>query len=93
MNVVRINYQHYRRVRRKNREGATIAVDAARLPILLTELRLPTFARIWPSFAETADAESWPAVRFLAALAEHAVAERLHRRIARHAQESRLPPG
>jgi DNA replication protein DnaC len=71
----------------------TIAVDAARLPILLTELRLPTFARMWPSLAETADAESWPAARFLAALAEHEVAERLQRRIARHAQESRLPPG
>jgi len=71
----------------------TIAVDAARLPILLTELRLPTFARLWPSLAETADAESWPAARFLAALAEHEVAERMQRRIARHAQESRLPPG
>jgi DNA replication protein DnaC len=71
----------------------TIAVDAARLPILLTELRLPTFARLWTSLAETADAESWPAARFLAALAEHEAAERLQRRIARHAQESRLPPG
>ena len=71
----------------------TIAVDAARLPILLTELHLPTFARMWPGLAETADTESWPAARFLAALAEHEVAERLQRRIARHAQESRLPPG
>jgi DNA replication protein DnaC len=71
----------------------TIAVDAARLPILLTELRLPTFARLWPSLAETADAHSWPAGRFLAALAEHEVAERLQRRIARHAQDARLPPG
>ena len=71
----------------------TIAVDAARLPILLTELHLPTFARMWPGLAETADTESWPAARFLAALAEHEVAERMQRRIARHAQESRLPPG
>jgi hypothetical protein len=51
--------------------NTTIAVDVARLPILLTELRLPTFARLWPSIAETANAESWPAARFFAALAGH----------------------
>ena len=70
-----------------------IAVDTARLPALLNELRLPTFARLWPSIAETADAESWPAARFLATLAEHEVAERQPRRIARPAQAAHLPPG
>ena len=70
-----------------------ITVDTARLPVLLGELRLPTFARLWASFAETADAESWPAARFLATLAEHELAERQQRRIARHAQAAHLPPG
>ena len=42
-----------------------VAVDAARLPVLLNELRLPTFGRLWTGIAETADAESWPAARFL----------------------------
>jgi DNA replication protein DnaC len=70
-----------------------ITVDTARLPVLLGELRLPTFARLWASFAETADAEAWPAARFLATLAEHELAERQQRRIARHAQAAHLPPG
>ncbi len=70
-----------------------ITVDAARLPVLLGEMRLPTFARLWTGFAETADAERWPAARFLATLAEHEVAERQQRRIARHAQAGHLAPG
>jgi DNA replication protein DnaC len=70
-----------------------ITVDTARLPVLLGELRLPSFTRHWASFADIADAESWPAARFLATLAEHELAERQQRRIARHAQAARLPPG
>ncbi len=35
----------------------------------------------------------WPAARFLAALAEHEIAERARRRIERHLDEARLPPG
>jgi len=72
---------------------SAINVDTARLPIMLTELRLPTVARLWPALTETADKESWPAARLLAALAEHEIAERAQRRIARHAIEARLPPG
>jgi DNA replication protein DnaC len=34
-----------------------------------------------------------PAARFLAAIAEHEVAERGRRRIERHLTEARLPPG
>src|SRR5271166_5105225 len=40
-----------------------------------------------------ADKEGWPAARFLAALAEHEMAERGRRRIERHLAEARLPPG
>lgn len=71
----------------------TLTLDTARLPLLLGELRLPTVARLWPEFAERADREGWTAARLLATLAELEVAERAQRRIQRHLQEARLPPG
>ena len=67
--------------------------DAARLGIMLNELRLPTIKTLWPEFAVRADKEGWPAARFLAAIAEHELAERDRRRIERHLAEARLPPG
>ena len=71
----------------------TVTVDTAKLPVLLNELRLPTFTRLWSEFAERADKEGWPAARFLAALAELELAERAQRRIERHLAEARLPAG
>ena len=71
----------------------TPTVDTARLPVLLTQLRLPTVALLWPALTETADRESWPAAQTLAALMEHEVAERARRRTARHLLEARLPVG
>jgi DNA replication protein DnaC len=71
----------------------TAAIDAARLELLLTELRLPTFKLMWKKLAEQSDKEGWPAARFLAALAEHEVADRSRRRIERHLAEARLPVG
>ncbi|MDO6588577.1 IS21-like element helper ATPase IstB [Salipiger sp. 1_MG-2023] len=68
-------------------------IDEARLDIMLNELRLPTIKTLWPQFAETADREGWPAARFLAAIAEHELAERANRRIGRHLAEAHLPPG
>jgi DNA replication protein DnaC len=44
-------------------------------------------------FAERADRESWPAARFLTMLAEHEIAERDRRRLARHLVEAQLLPG
>ena len=35
-------------------------IDAARLSLLLNELRLPAIKVLWPQFAETADKEGWP---------------------------------
>jgi DNA replication protein DnaC len=66
--------------------GATI--DTARLPAMLTQLRLPTIARLWPAITETANRESWPAARTLCALFEHEIAERAQRRTARHLLEA-----
>src|ERR1700742_4667318 len=67
--------------------------DAARIELLLAELRLPAVKLVWASLAAQADKEGWPAARFLAALAEHEIAERGRRRIERHLAEARLPPG
>ena len=68
-------------------------VDAIKLSLMLTELRRPSIKQLWQTFAERADKEGWPAGRFLAALAEHELAERDRRRIQRHLQEARLLPG
>ena len=70
-----------------------VTADTAKLPLMLTALRLPTFANLWPAFADRADREGWPAARFLAALAELELAERDRRRIQRHLREARLPMG
>jgi DNA replication protein DnaC len=69
------------------------AIDTARVELLLAELRLPAIKLVWPDIAGQADKEGWPAARFLAALAEHEMAERGRRRIERHLAEARLPPG
>ncbi len=71
----------------------TNAIDAARVELLLAELRLPAVKLVWADLAAQADKEGWPAARFLAALAEHEIAERARRRIERHLAEARLPPG
>ena len=68
-------------------------VDAIKLSLMLADLRLPTINQLWKSFAKRADGEGWTAARFLAALAEHELAERDRRRIERHLREARLLPG
>ena len=69
------------------------SVDAARVELLLADLRLPAIKTVWPTIAEQADKEGWPAARFLATLAEHEMVERGRRRFERHLEEARLPPG
>ena len=71
----------------------TGAIDAARLNLILTDLRLPAIKQGWAAFAERSDKEGWPAARFLATLAEHEVAQRDRRRIERHLADARLLPG
>jgi DNA replication protein DnaC len=60
---------------------------------LLSDLRLPAIKSMWAKFAEQSDKEGWPGARFLAALAEHEIADRGRRRIERHFAEARLPIG
>ena len=69
------------------------AIDAARLELLLTELRLPGIKLTWEKLAGQSDKQGWPAARFLAALAEHEVVDRARRRMERHLLEARLPVG
>ena len=68
-------------------------VDAARVELLLLELRLPSIRLMWAKLAEQSDKEGWPAARFLAVLAEHEMADRGRRRFERHLVEARLPAG
>lgn len=69
------------------------AADAARVPLMLSELRLPTIKRLWADLAEQSNREGWPAERFLGALLEHEMTERETRRLARARADSQLPPG
>jgi hypothetical protein len=39
------------------RRGRGGEIDAAPLPVMLTALRLPTIAQLWPAFAAQADKE------------------------------------
>ena len=71
----------------------TNTVDAARVELLLHELRLPSIRLMWAKLAEQSDKEGWPAARFLAVLAEHEMADRGRRRFERHLIEARLPSG
>jgi DNA replication protein DnaC len=73
--------------------NTTMTIDAARVELLLNELRLPGFKAIWPKLAALSDKEGWPAARFLAALAEYEAGDRDRRRIERHMVEARLPAG
>jgi DNA replication protein DnaC len=71
----------------------TNATDAARIELQLADLRLPAMKLRWADLAARADKEGWPAARFLAALAEHEIADRGRRRIERHLAGARLPTG
>src|SRR5438094_9629253 len=71
----------------------TNPVDAARIELLLSDLRLPAIKLMWAKFAEQSDKEGWLAACFLAALAEHEIADRGRRRIERQLAEARLTVG
>ena len=70
----------------------TSSVDAARVELLLTELRLPAMKALWRNIAGQSDKEGWPAARFLAALLEHEMADRGRRRIAAISPKPICPP-
>ena len=65
--------------------------EAARVELLLNDLRLPGVKLMWAKLAEQSDKEGWPAARFLAAIAEHEMTDRGRRRMERHLAEAKLP--
>lgn len=80
--------------------NATVAVNAtgingsgAAVPIMLTELRLPTIKRLWADLAAQSNREGWSAERLLHTLLGHEMAERETRRLTRARADSGLPPG
>ena len=65
--------------------------EAASLPVLLRQLRLPTMAGCYAEIAERAEQQGWSLGSTLATLCEYELAERQRRRLQRHLKESRLP--
>ena len=60
---------------------AEAANSGAAVPIMLTELRLPTIKRLWADLAAQSNREGWPAERLLHTLLGHEMAERETRRL------------
>jgi DNA replication protein DnaC len=67
--------------------------DAATLPLLLRQLRLPTMAAACDDLLAQAVERGWSMAATLATLCEYELAERERRRFERHLHEARLPTG
>lgn len=67
--------------------------DKAILPLLLSQLRLPTMKQQWERMAEEAEKKGWSGPRYLSNLCEHEIADRERRRLGRHMTEALLPKG
>lgn len=67
--------------------------DAASLPMLLRQLRLPSMVACCDEIMARADAQGWSLPQTLATLCEYELAEREQRRLQRHLHEARLPIG
>lgn len=65
----------------------------ATLPLLLKELRLPTFGRFWEEIGHQSDIEGWGSPRYLAALCEYELQARGTRRMKTKMKESGLAIG
>jgi DNA replication protein DnaC len=65
-------------------------IAKSKLPMMLKELFLPTFGKLWEDFSEQADNQGRGSARFLAALCEHEIDGRNSRRMQRHLKESEL---
>jgi len=67
--------------------------DAATLPILLRQLRLPTMVACCDEVLDRAAEHGWSLQQALATLCEYELSEREQRRLQRHLHEARLPIG
>ena len=73
--------------------NATVKIDAARVELLLSALRLPGIKLIWAALADTAATAGWPAARLLAPLAQHDMGERCRGRFAPPLSAAPVRPG
>lgn len=65
--------------------------EAAILPLLLKQLRLPTMSRLWKELNKEAVQHGWTPLRYLTALCEHEISHRDSRKLARYMTEAQLP--
>lgn len=72
----------------KNKE-----IAKSKIPLMLKELFLPTFGKLWEDYSEQADNEGWGSAHFLAVLCEQELDGRNLRRLQRHLKESGLSKG
>lgn len=67
--------------------------DKAVLPLLLSQLRLPTMKRLWEEMATEAESKGWSGPKYLSNLCEYEIADRDRRRFDRRMSEAQLPKG
>jgi DNA replication protein DnaC len=67
--------------------------EQAILPLLLSQLRLPTMKRQWDELAQEAGLKGWSHPQYLATLCEQEIAERDRRRLSKRMSEAQLPKG
>jgi DNA replication protein DnaC len=67
--------------------------EKAILPILLSQLCLPTIKRVWEDMAAEAVEKGWSGPEYLTKLCEQEVAGRESRRLKRHMAEAQFPRG
>lgn len=67
--------------------------EAAILPMLLKQLRLPTMNRLWEEINKQAVQQGWSPTQYLKVLCEHELSHRDNQRLARHMADAQLPKG
>lgn len=67
--------------------------EAAVLPMLLKQLRLPTMSRLWEDLNREATQQSWSHLQYLRALCEHELSDRDNRKLTRHMADAQFPRG
>lgn len=68
-------------------------IAKSKIPLMVKELFLPTFGKLWEDYSEQADNQGWGSARFLAVLCEQELDGRNSRRLQRHLKESELSKG
>lgn len=63
------------------------------LPLMLKELRLPTFGQYYQDYQDRASEHAWSYSQYLAALCEQEIAQRFQGRISSWTREAKLPRG